>query len=153
MDYKYIEQLLEKYWNCQTSLEEEHILRTFFAQKDIPESLKVYKDVFNYEHAEPIQDTLGSDFDARMMKLVEEPVYVKARTISLTQRLKPLFKAAAVVAIILTLGNAAQITFTDDTQQMNVSGLMKARHGASVAMEDSMKMDSAKQAPATATLK
>ena len=44
MDYKYIEQLLEKYWNCQTSLEEEHILRTFFAQKDIPESLKVYKD-------------------------------------------------------------------------------------------------------------
>ena len=30
MDYKYIEQLLERYWNCETSLEEEQILRAFF---------------------------------------------------------------------------------------------------------------------------
>ena len=30
MDYKYIEQLLERYWNCETSLEEEQILRSFF---------------------------------------------------------------------------------------------------------------------------
>ena len=28
MDYKYIKQLLERYWNCETSLEEEDILRT-----------------------------------------------------------------------------------------------------------------------------
>ena len=33
---------------------------------------------------------------------------VKAREVSLTQRLIPLFKAAAVVAIILTLGGALQ---------------------------------------------
>jgi hypothetical protein len=33
---------------------------------------------------------------------------VKAHVITLTQRLKPLFKAAAIVAIVLTLGNAAQ---------------------------------------------
>ena len=36
MDYKYIEQLLERYWNCETSLEEEAILRMFFSQDDIP---------------------------------------------------------------------------------------------------------------------
>ena len=33
MDYKYIEQLLERYWNCETSAEEEQILRIFFQQK------------------------------------------------------------------------------------------------------------------------
>ena len=36
MDYKYIEQLLERYWNCDTTLEEEQILRTFFSQKEVP---------------------------------------------------------------------------------------------------------------------
>ena len=32
----------------------------------------------------------------------------KAKTVTLTSRLMPLFKAAAIVAIVLTLGNAAQ---------------------------------------------
>ena len=41
MDYKYIKQLLERYWNCETSLEEEDILRTFFSQEDIPSELCV----------------------------------------------------------------------------------------------------------------
>jgi hypothetical protein len=33
---------------------------------------------------------------------------VKAREVTLTQRLMPLFKAAAIIAIILTLGGALQ---------------------------------------------
>ena len=36
MDYKYINQLLERYWAAETTLEEEKILRTFFSQTDIP---------------------------------------------------------------------------------------------------------------------
>jgi hypothetical protein len=43
-----------------------------------------------------------------MIREEEAPKVVKAREITLTQRLKPLFKAAAIVAIILSLGNAAQ---------------------------------------------
>ena len=33
MDYKYINQLLNKYWEGATTLEEENILRSFFSQK------------------------------------------------------------------------------------------------------------------------
>jgi hypothetical protein len=57
---------------------------------------------------------LSEDFDARMLEMIgketQEPktLTVKAKTISFTQRLIPLFKAAAIVALILTLGNAAQ---------------------------------------------
>ena len=40
--------------------------------------------------------------------MIEQEQPVKARVLSLTQQLKPLFKAAAIVAIVLTLGNAAQ---------------------------------------------
>ena len=35
MDYKYIEQLIERYWDCETSAEEEQILRMFFSQTEI----------------------------------------------------------------------------------------------------------------------
>ena len=33
MDYKYIEQLLERYWECQTSPEEEQILKAQYPEK------------------------------------------------------------------------------------------------------------------------
>ena len=52
MDYKYIEQLLERYWNCETSLEEEQILRSFFHQKEIPAHLLRYKAMFAYQEIE-----------------------------------------------------------------------------------------------------
>ena len=105
MDYKYIEQLMERYWNAETSLEEESILRTFFSQKDIPAEMEHLRPLFTDD---AVGQTLDDDFDARIMQAIGEEHVVKAREVSLTQRLMPLFKAAAVVAIILTLGNAAQ---------------------------------------------
>ena len=49
MDYKYIEQLLERYWQCETSLEEESELRTFFSQEKVPAHLLQYRDLFVYQ--------------------------------------------------------------------------------------------------------
>ena len=107
MDYKYIEQLLERYWEGETTLQEESILRTFFSQPDsqeIPENLRKYQALFRYELQK--EEPLGEDFDARILEQIgEAPV---AKTVSLKDRLMPLFKAAAIVAIVLTLGNAAQ---------------------------------------------
>lgn len=118
MDYKYIEQLLERYWACETSLEEERILHTFFSQKDVPASLQRYQEFFAYAQAESSCERLSDDFDAKILSMIQEPVVVKAKTITWRRRLMPLFKAAALVAIILTLGNAAQFSFggaTEDT--------------------------------------
>ena len=97
MDYRYIEQLLERYWRCETTLQEEEILRTFVSQDDIPAGLERYKALFRYEKTEPQTDVLGADFDARMMARIESQRTVKARVIRMPQRLRPLFKAAAVV--------------------------------------------------------
>ena len=104
MDYKYIEQLLERYWQGETTLQEEAILRNFFSQPDIPEHLRTYQPLFDFEKEEP----LGDDFDERILGMIEEEEQPKAKIVTLTSRLMPLFKAAAIVAIILTLGNAAQ---------------------------------------------
>lgn len=110
MDYKYIEQLLERYWAAETTLEEEGILRAFFSQREIPAELEQYRSLFSYEVAEADTHVLGEEFDARILAMMEEEpqTIVKAREISLKQRLMPLFRAAAVVAIILTIGGAIQ---------------------------------------------
>ena len=104
MDYKYIEQLLERYWEGETTLQEEAILRTFFSQEDVPANLMKYKAIFDCGLQE---EALNDDFDARILSSIgqEEP---KAKIVTLASRLKPLFKAAAIVAILLTIGNAAQ---------------------------------------------
>ena len=105
MDYKYIEQLLERYWQCETTLQEESILRSFFSQDDVPAELLKYKPLFAAQQ----QPELGEDFDARILAMVGlDEAEPKAKVVTFTSRLMPLFRAAAVVAIILTLGNAAQ---------------------------------------------
>lgn len=114
MDYKYIEQLLERYWQCDTSIEEEQILCAFFSQKEVPAQLAIYRDLFAGRQEMLAEETLGDDFDARILSIIDRPEAVKAREISIRQRLMPLFKAAAVVAIIITLGNAAQFSINKD---------------------------------------
>ena len=145
MDYKYIEQLLERYWQCETTLEEEHILRTFFSQKEVPAALLPYQSLFVYEQEERQEEPLGDDFDQRILAQVSETAPVKARPLTLRRRLMPLFKAAAVVAIILTLGNAIQVAFNmeDNDPAINVAEeLNKTVDGPSVAKSDSIRIDS-----------
>ena len=109
MDYKYIEQLIERYWNCATSAEEEQILRSFFSQKDVPAHLLRYKDLFTFENPEK-GIGLSEDFDRKLLAEIEKPT-VKARRISLYRRMMPMFKAAAAIAIVVLLGKAAQNSF------------------------------------------
>ena len=124
MDYKYIEQLLERYWACKTSLQEEQILRTFFQQAEVPAHLMPYKAVFDLqqEQAEP---TLGEDFDAKMMELLSGqgevlpfegvvkalPFGGAGRGASWRRSWRPFYQAAGLVALILTIGMAAQRSF------------------------------------------
>ncbi len=146
MDYKYIEQLLERYWLCETTLEEEQILRTFFSQESVPVRLLPYKDLFTYEQADVETNKLGDDFDHHMLEMVGEVPPVKAKRISMTQRLRPLFKAAAIVAIILTLGNAIQVAVQsrEEPPIANNGGYSTPDKGPSVAIADTLRGDSMK---------
>ena len=106
MDYKYIEQLLERYWNCETSLEEEQILRSFFRQKEVPAHLLRYRHLFAYQDVEK-EKGLGNDFDARILAQIERPV-VKAQRLTMRARFMPLFKAAAMIAVLFLVGTVVQ---------------------------------------------
>lgn len=117
MDYKYIEQLLERFWQCETSLEEERILRTFFQQKEIPANLRPYKDLFVYERMAG-KVKMDKHFDAKILAQTENPV-VKARRLRFGIHPMPLFKAAAAVALIASLGTAMQRYFESRESDYN----------------------------------
>lgn len=79
MDSKRIEALLQKYWNCESSLEEEEELRTYFSCHDVPEQWKETAALFRYfgEHKEK---TLSDpSFDAGVLHQVKEPAANKIR--------------------------------------------------------------------------
>ena len=157
MDYKYINQLLERYWRCETSVEEESILRAFFSQEAIPAELMRYQPLFTYAERDAEQNVLGDDFDEKLMASIEKTAPVKAHIITMPQRLKPLFKAAAVVAIMLTLGNAVQVPFARQQKDpiSSYDGYYKPELnlGTSVAMDDSAKVDTIQQSMAIPTKK
>lgn len=117
MDYKYIEQLLERYWQCETTPEEENVLRAFFAQPDVPANLARYKALFVYEQQQAADD-LGEDFDERLCQLAgvdkekkTKPAVVRAKRLSFAARLQPLYRAVAILAVVLVIGNGVQYVF------------------------------------------
>lgn len=117
MDYKYIEELLERYWRCETSLEEEEILCAFFRQKDVPTDLLRYKTLFAYGQ-EQKDLALGDDFDEKILSEIEKPA-VQAQRLTLWRRCMPLFKAAAVVALVLSVEIAVQHSLNDTDKQLD----------------------------------
>ncbi|MBQ0019358.1 MAG: pyruvate ferredoxin oxidoreductase [Bacteroidales bacterium] len=122
MDYKYIEQLLERYWACETTLQEESILRNFFAQNDVPASLMPYKSIFQCQ-VSTAEQHLSDNFDKRILSLIEkeqkesEKDTVKVRKVAMSYRLRPFLKAAAVVAIVLCFSMAVQTAMEHDQDQ------------------------------------
>ena len=72
MDYKFIEQLVERYFNAQTTLQEEEILRIFFSQEELPADMEAVAALFALEQQERYVELPSDDFDARMLAMVEE---------------------------------------------------------------------------------
>ena len=61
MDYKEIEQLLERYWQGDTSLNEEQTLRQFFLSNQVPAHLERYRALFAYQQMAQTERT-SEDF-------------------------------------------------------------------------------------------
>lgn len=110
MDYKHIERLLERYWECRTSPQEEAVLRAFFASDEVPSHLLPDRDLFLYQLVQQ-EVGIGEGFEERMLQQINAPA-VKARRITLFSKILPLCRAAAVVFGILFLSNAIQRSFS-----------------------------------------
>ncbi|MCQ2114104.1 MAG: pyruvate ferredoxin oxidoreductase [Bacteroidaceae bacterium] len=146
MDYKYIEQLLERYWQGESTLEEEKILQSFFTQENIPSNMQCYKDLFIYERSSIETETLGSDFDDRMMELVDDNTTVKAIRINFTQRLRPLLKAVACVCILIAAGAVIEhsIRYNELKTESNVAEIKDTINISQPSVADACLVDTSK---------
>jgi hypothetical protein len=71
MNYNSIKELLEKFYAGETSLEEEAILKRFFAEKDIPEALRADQALFRSLTAMEEESVLNEDFDTAVLAQME----------------------------------------------------------------------------------
>lgn len=69
MDYDRITSLLEKYWECATTIEEERELRHFFTTATLPPELRPYKAWFLTSDAETLPP-LGKEFDLKVLQQI-----------------------------------------------------------------------------------
>lgn len=70
MDSKQVEVLLEKYWNCETSLDEEKLLREYF-KGNVPTSLSETAELFRYFEAQRGQ-SVGGNFDSEVRRRIAD---------------------------------------------------------------------------------
>lgn len=95
MDSSRIEELLKKYWNCETSLEEEEQLRVFFQGKNIPDQFKETAGLFRYFESQKKKSLNDPTFDNQLVAKVST---VKSKTVKL---LYNSMRIAAGVAVLM----------------------------------------------------
>ncbi|MGN1235887.1 MAG: hypothetical protein ACI4TS_00420, partial [Bacteroidaceae bacterium] len=127
MDYKYIENLVERYFDCKTTVIEEQILRSFFMQDELPENLMKYKTLFETLDQESHVE-LPDDFDNKVLaeisylELQKKTSPFSRKLSNFNHTLKPFYKAVASVALIFTVGMGASEYFNSqesDTVEYN----------------------------------
>ncbi|MFT6872033.1 MAG: hypothetical protein ACJAVN_001038 [Roseivirga sp.] len=99
-DPKYIEGLIEKFYNGETSLEEDKQLHVFFQGEDIPDHLKSYQDQFLIQTTvSGMKSNLSDDdlFAKLDQQVAEETKVVEMKAYSFSWR----YKVAAAVALIM----------------------------------------------------
>lgn len=73
MDSNRIDELLQKYWSCETSLEEEQELRAYFNGGNIPEQWKETATLFRYFEQNKKKSLNDVSFDGRVMHKIHAP--------------------------------------------------------------------------------
>lgn len=106
-----VKALLDKYWQAETTLEEEQRLAAWFRQPDIDPAFESYRAMFAWREEEA-QWKPGADFDSRILQRIESEEQAQADTPQVQTRPPALVRPirprsvgyAAAAAIILCIG-------------------------------------------------
>ena len=99
MDSNRIEELLNKYWNCETSLEEESQLREYFRGQKFPEQLKDTAALFRYFDESKKKTVSDTSFEHQVMEKVKAPTQGKIVKLFYNS-----LRIAAGVAVLVVAG-------------------------------------------------
>lgn len=95
MESQRLNELLERYWNCETTLEEEQELRAYFRRGDVPEQWKDIAALFRYFDSQQEKTITDASFDQRLKEKL------KAQRGAKTRYLYNAMRIAAGVAVLV----------------------------------------------------
>lgn len=90
-----IQRLLDRYFEGETSLDEEATLKRYFQGKDIDPSLQAFQSLFRFLDSER-QATLSSSFEEKLMNRIQGERRLQIRRI-----LTPIVRIAAVAVLLI----------------------------------------------------
>lgn len=129
MDSEKINKLLQKYWDCQTTLEEEQELREYF-KDHAPEALKETVPLFQYFHQQKERKLTDTSFEHNVIKKLKRPRGQMRTLLFNTMRI-----AAGIVVLIMAVWlvrmevreiSPAEVTDTYDDPKMAFEETKKA---------------------------
>lgn len=138
MDYKYISELIDRYFDCQTSVQEEQILQQFFLQEEVPAEFRQYAPLFMTLVEEQAIE-LPAEFEERLQQRMEGSKASQGKIVPLGRRvnrsLNPLYKAVASVALIITVGVASSQYWLSHDSDVATDYTYSEHHGTSSDLE------------------
>ena len=108
MDLNRVEILLERYWNCVSTVEEENELKLLFNSKDVPDELKDSATLFKYferQKGATLDENFNQDIIEKI-KLQKTPVIRK-----INSRFRNYMQVAAAVLVILAASFVFRMEF------------------------------------------
>lgn len=109
--YQHITTLLDKYWEGETSLEEEKILTDFFNATEVPLEFQAFQPIFQAKN-DMLSQNLSSNFDENLLAILENKteektetkiVYLQSPQTAEVKKWRLLAGVAASIALILAV--------------------------------------------------
>lgn len=98
MDSKRLDELLNKYWNCQTSLDEEQELRRYFSKNQVPEEVLPAASLFRY-FEEQRNQTAQKDFNLAVLSKLKKANRIRTGKLRVLVRYS--LQIAAGIAVLV----------------------------------------------------
>lgn len=114
MNLQKIENLIKKYENGETSIEEEQQLKAFFLFEDVPIHLRSYSDIFTFFDISGKEKITNPDFDAEFLKAIEAD---KVVPIAATGKRKIYTLVAMAATVLLLVGLYFKYSATETMYQ------------------------------------
>lgn len=102
MDSKMIDTLLEKYWNCETSLEEEEEIRLHFTANEAGGKLNEVGELFRYFDLEKKKE-MDTSFDAKLLNKLGDAQPEGSRQVWMKPWLTQITRIAAIIIVGLSI--------------------------------------------------
>ena len=99
MDSNKIEDLLTRYWECETSLEEENQLHEYFSQPDVPEQFREAAVLFAYFGEQRKQQVKDPSFDRTVVEVVQKTTPKKSKVIRMVYNFSRIAAGLLVVVV------------------------------------------------------